>query len=141
MIVAGCAASAPAADAPRDVAAARATLDQAMAIFERGSYESLPALLAPEFLFVAGGKRLDASEFIALCKGVKATDVRIELSHVTTHTDGDVAYILYDATQSLTADGHTMIALETGSVILRRAGGTWIIALWTAASPSPARTT
>jgi hypothetical protein len=135
MIAAGCVASAHTPDAPSDIAAARSTLDQTMAVFEQGSYESLPALLAPDFVFVAGGKRRDASEFIALCKGVKATEVHIELSNVVTHTNGDMAYILYDAKQSLTMAGQSRIALEMGSVILRRTADKWSIALWTATSP------
>lgn len=139
LIVAGCVAPAPTPDAPGDVAAARSTLDQTMTVFERSSYESLPALLAPDFVFVVGGERLNASEFIALCKGVKATDVHVELSNVATHTSGDVAYVLYDAKQSLKAAGQSMIALETGSVVLRRAGDKWLIALWTATSPLPVR--
>jgi len=97
-------------------------------------------LLAPDFVFVAEGKRLNAPEFMALIKGVNATDVRIELSKVVTHTSGDVGYLLYDAKQSLNMGGRSMIVMETGSVVLRRAGDKWNIALWAATSPPPAPT-
>jgi hypothetical protein len=36
--------------------------------------------------------------------------------------------------------GQSMIVLETGSVVMRRAGDKWNIALWVATSPPPAPT-
>jgi ketosteroid isomerase-like protein len=127
-------------DRPGDVAAARTTFERAISHMQRGSYDSVPALLAPDFIFVAEGKRLNGSEFMALIKGVTATEVRIELSNVATHASGDVAYLLYDAKQSLKMGGQSMIVLETGSVVMRRAGDKWNIALWVATSPPPAPT-
>lgn len=133
-----CTPAAPAADAPADVAQARAIFDRWISHVERGTYDSLPSLLTKDFVFVMEGRRLSGPELLTMMKSFQATDVHVQLGQVTTHTSGDVGYLVYDDKESLKVAGQTTNVSETGSVVMRRDGDKWQIALWIVTSPPPA---
>lgn len=58
-----------------DVAAVRGVLDHWITHLEAGHFDSLPALLTPEFQFVMEGKRYTRPELMALLRSFGATDM------------------------------------------------------------------
>jgi ketosteroid isomerase-like protein len=102
---------------------------------QRNELDSLAGLLAPDFIFVSDGARLDAKAFVTMIKGLGISHPRVQLSNVVAHQSGDIGYLVYDRLESFESHGVTKAVPEAGSMVLKRHGAGWLIALWTATSP------
>jgi ketosteroid isomerase-like protein len=102
---------------------------------QRDELDSLPALLAPDFIFVTDGTRFDRMAFVAMIKGLRINHPRIQLSNIVGHRSGDIGYLIYDRIESFQSHGETKVVPETGTIVLERVGTRWLIALWTTTSP------
>ena len=99
--------------------------------------DSLPALLAPDFVFVTDGARFDRKAFVAMIKGLGISHPRVQLSNVVGHRSGDVGYLVYDRVESFESHRATKVVPETGTMVLTRKGARWRVVLWTTTSPPP----
>jgi ketosteroid isomerase-like protein len=102
---------------------------------QRDELDSLTPLLAPEFVFVSDGARLDRKAFVAMIKGLGISHPRVQLSNVSGHRSGDVGYLVYDRVERIESHGTTKLVPETGTIVLSRKGARWVIVLWTTTSP------
>jgi ketosteroid isomerase-like protein len=102
---------------------------------QRDELDSLPALLAPDFVFVTDGARFDRNAFVAMIKGLGISHPRVQLSNITAHRAGDVGYLVYDRVESFKSRGTMKVVPETGTMVLTRSNGRWVIASWTTTSP------
>jgi len=102
---------------------------------QRDQLDSLRPLLAPDFLFISDGTRLEADSFVAMIKSLGITDPRVQLSNVVNHESGNTAYVVYDRVESFESRGTTRTVPETGTIVLTRRDRAWLIALWTTTSP------
>ena len=103
---------------------------------QRDELDSLPALLAPDFFFVTDGTRFDRKTFVDMIKGLGISHPRVQLSNIVAHRSGDVGYLVYDRVESFESRGATKVVPETGTMVLTRRDGRWLITLWTATSPA-----
>jgi ketosteroid isomerase-like protein len=102
---------------------------------QRDELDSLPALLAPDFVFVSDGARFDRQAFVGMIKGLGISHPRVQLSNIVAHRIGDVGYLAYDRTESFQSHGATKVVPETGTIVLTRQAARWLIVLWTTTSP------
>ena len=132
-----CACTAALKQAPADarVSEPAAVLSVWFDHIQRDQLDSLRPLLAPEFLFVSDGARLDADAFVGMIKGLGISHPRVRLSNIVSHQSGSTAYLVYDRLESFESHGASKSVPETGTMVLRRIDGRWLIALWTTTSP------
>jgi len=123
------------AQASRDFPEGAAVLRTWFHHIQRDELDSLPALLAPDFVFVTDGARFDRKMFVAMIKGLGISHPRVHLSNLATHRSGDVGYLVYDRVESFESHGTTKVVPETGTIVLARTGARWLIELWTTTSP------
>lgn len=102
---------------------------------QRDELDSLPALLAPDFVFVSDGARFDPHAFVAMIKGLGISHPRVRLTNIVARRTGDVGYLVYDRTEAFQVHGKTKVVPETGTMVLTRTTGRWTIVVWTATSP------
>jgi hypothetical protein len=102
---------------------------------QRDQLDSLRPLLAPDFLFVSDGERVEADPFVTMIKSLGISHPRVQLSNVVSHESGPTAYLVYDRVESFESRGTTKTLPETGTIVLTRREGAWLIALWTTTSP------
>jgi len=102
---------------------------------QRDELDSLPGLLAPDFVFVADGARLNQHAFVAMIKGLGISHPRVQLSNIIAHRSGDVGYLVYDRVESFESHGTAKVVPETGTLVLKRKDARWLIVLWAATSP------
>lgn len=126
---------APSAQATRDFPEGVAILRTWFTHVQRDELDSLPALLAPEFLFISDGARFDRTRFVAMIKGLGISHPSVRLSNIASHAVGDIGYLVYDRVESFDAHGATKVVPETGTMVLARTGTRWHIVLWTTTSP------
>ena len=126
----------PLAQASREFPEGAAALTTWFAHVQRDELDSLPALLAPDFVFVTDGARFDRTAFVAMIKRLGISHPRVQLSNIVAHHAGDVGYLVYDRVESFESRGTTKVVPETGTMVLTRRDGRWLIALWTTTSPA-----
>jgi ketosteroid isomerase-like protein len=102
---------------------------------QRDELDSLAALLAPDFVFVSDGARMDRQAFVAMIKGLGIRHPRVQLSNITAHRSGSVGYLVYDRVESFESHGAKRVVPETGTIVFARRDGAWLIVLWTTTSP------
>ncbi len=126
----------PMAQASREFPEGAAALTTWFTHVQRDELDSLPALLAPDFVFVTDGTRFDRKTFVDMIKGLGISHPRVQLSNIVAHHAGDVGYLVYDRVESFESRGTTKVVPETGTMVLTRRDGRWLIALWTTTSPA-----
>jgi len=126
----------PMAQASRDFPEGAAALTTWFSHVQRDELDSLPALLAPDFIFVTDGTRFDRTAFVAMIKGLGISHPRVQLANIVAHRSGDVGYLVYDRVESFESRGATKVVPETGTMVLTRRNGRWLITLWTTTSPA-----
>lgn len=102
---------------------------------QRDELDSLPPLLAPEFLFVSEGERFDQTKFVSMIKGLGITHPRVQLSNIVGGRSGDMGYLVYDRVESFESRGTEKVVPETGTIVLVRRRSRWRIVLWTTTAP------
>jgi hypothetical protein len=103
---------------------------------QRDELDSLPALLAPDFVFVTDGVRFDRNAFVSMIKSLGISHPHVQLSNIAAHRSGDVGYLVYDRTESFTSRGVKKTMPETGTMVLTRRNGRWVITIWMTTSPA-----
>jgi len=126
----------PMAQASREFPEGPAALTTWFAHVQRDELDSLPALLTPDFVFVSDGTRFDRKAFVAMIKALGISHPRVQLSNIVAHRSGDVGYLVYDRVESFESRGTTKVVPETGTMVLTRRDGRWLITLWTTTSPA-----
>jgi ketosteroid isomerase-like protein len=102
---------------------------------QRDELDSLPALLAPDFVFVSDGARFGRNAFVTMIKGLGITHPHVRLSNITARRSGDIGYLVYDRIESFESRGVRKVVPETGTMVLTRTEAGWRIVLWTTTSP------
>ena len=125
----------PMAQASREFPEGAAALTTWFTHVQRDELDSLPALLAPDFVFVTDGTRFDRTAFVAMIKRLGISHPRVQLSNVTAHRSGSVGYLIYDRVESFESHGAKRVVPETGAIVFARRDGAWLIVLWTTTSP------
>ena len=96
----------PMAQASREFPEGAAALTTWFTHVQRDELDSLPALLAPDFVFVTDGARFDRTAFVAMIKRLGISHPRVQLSNIVAHHAGDVGYLVYDRVESFESAGH-----------------------------------
>jgi hypothetical protein len=70
---------------------------------QRDQLDSLRPLLAPDFLFVSDGERVEADPFVTMIKSLGISHPRVQFSSVVSHESGTTAHLVYDRVESFEA--------------------------------------
>jgi hypothetical protein len=124
------------AQAPRNFPEGAAVLTTWFNHVQRDELDSLPSLLAPDFVFVTDGVRFDRNAFAAMIKSLGISHPHVRLSNIAARRSGDVGYVVYDRIESFTSRGVKKMMPETGMMVLTRRYGRWVIAIWMTTSPA-----
>src|SRR5579872_7534949 len=106
----------PMAQASREFPEGAAALTTWFTHVQRDELDSLPALLAPDFVFVTDGARFDRKAFVAMIKGLEISHPHVKLSHIAARRAGDVGYLVYDRVESFESRGATKVEIGRAHV-------------------------
>lgn len=106
-------------------------VDRIIGYYNAGAFDSLAALLTPDFVQVEGGQRLSADQYVAFVRGQSISDASvIGWKYRRIGVGSELAYLGYSGTMGLKAGGREATVDESGTLVLRRVDGIWRIALW-----------
>jgi hypothetical protein len=97
---------------------------------ERDQFDSLPPLLAPDFIFESDGRTWDSPSFVAMIRGLGISHPVIELTDVETSPAERAAIVTYRRRETFQSKGNTRSVAEVGLVEMVRIKGQWTIRRW-----------
>jgi hypothetical protein len=96
---------------------------------ERNQFDSLPALLSPQFLF-DDEPRLDRDAFVRMIAGLGIDRPHVVLSEVRATRQGSGATVTYRRIETFTKAGTAQTGDERGTVVLDHDATGWRIRYW-----------
>lgn len=122
----------------RDVGALRAVFDRWNGYIVSSQFDSLPSLTTRDFILVESGERVPIESVVVAFRAIKPRDAHFTITDVSGERQPDLGYLVYTSKGSYVtgASGSRTSVDGTGSIIFRREGGAWRMAVWTLTGPA-----